>query len=100
LLLEDVARESAASAHLARGGDLEALLRPGVGLHLGHGGGLVKQTLTRVPAPAYLPPTGRIGQPPDGSGWTAAPGSGRVGRGGRGLGRGGRSLSRRLRLGR
>src|ERR1700677_2213874 len=36
LLLEDVAREGVASAHLAGAGDFEALLRAGVCLHLGH----------------------------------------------------------------
>src|SRR5277367_6025197 len=36
LLLEDVAREGVPAAHLAGGGDFEALLRAGVGLHLGH----------------------------------------------------------------
>ena len=36
LLLEDVAREGVAAAHLAVGSDFEALLRAGMGLHLGH----------------------------------------------------------------
>src|SRR3954452_10515953 len=39
LLLEDVAREGVTGLHLAGAGDLEALLRAGVGLHLGHGEG-------------------------------------------------------------
>src|SRR4029077_189096 len=36
LLLEDVAREGVPAAHLAGAGDFEALLRAGMGLHLGH----------------------------------------------------------------
>jgi hypothetical protein len=37
LLLEDVAREGVPAADLAGGGQLEALLGAGMGLHLGHG---------------------------------------------------------------
>src|SRR3954451_24353838 len=99
LLLEDVAREGMPSLDLALGGQLEALLRARVGLHLRHGErDRIAQAPRRRPSVTTKRPSGR--SPSSRAAWArrplaSAPGNAAsaaaTGGSGRSAGAGGRS---------